>query len=208
MLRSELSLQTSQCKLFHPQLRNLEPGHSLEALIELLDRNKCISKAELEVKMDQGSPIATLLMGRRSSDPSAFFLGRLRAKKLETVWSTAKGLLTNHETINELRPSPAFAEQLSLRLSAKKQNFYVLRLIKILVKKMSADNRKRLSKAFINNLTPHATGDIGSINPDALIVFELMNTPQTRSIIATTLKNLKPGQVKIKLMNRFGQVLR
>ncbi|MGB0646507.1 MAG: hypothetical protein ACPGQS_04985 [Bradymonadia bacterium] len=208
LTRSDVTLTTRQCKLFHGRLNNTEPGHTLDALIKLLDQNKCITDEELETKMREGSPIATLLLGRRSMDSNVFFLNRLKAKDLKTVWSTAKGLLSDYQAIQLLTPPNAFAEQLALRLSPKKENFYVLRLLKTIVKKMSDDQRKQLSKSFITNLTPYANGKIGSIHPDALIVFELINTPQSISIIAKTLRNLKPGQVQIKLMNRFGHVLK
>jgi hypothetical protein len=61
--------------------------------------------------------------------------------------------------------------------------------------------------AFMDRVEPFATGKVGAIHTDALLILESIASPQSLEIIRSSLKALNPGQVKVKLMSRFGHHL-
>jgi hypothetical protein len=207
LVQHKVVLSLHQCESYRTTIKALTQPHAQEALLTLLSRSRCLSDESVQASMAAGSPMATLITGKRSADPRAFFLARLNDPNHQIASLASQALLLDQKTVALLTPIEPYAQALSKQLQPKVQNFYTLRLLKQLVMLKDRDTKLLLNRQFIARLTPFATGAIGEIHTDALLILERLNTPDARKVIRVSLMGLKPGQVRVKLMSRFGQFL-
>ncbi len=207
LLQHGSRLTPSQCTAYKLSTRLIKETHVRERRVALLHRDGCSTQADLEAAVLNGSPMATLLMGLDSTDPNHFFLKRLTQPDQSTASITAQALLLKPETLEGLKPIETFANALAKHLKPKVQNFYVLRLLQRLIARTTSPIGERLGVGFIRQVAPLAKGQFGAIHTDALLILEHIGNTAALAVIKQTLKALNPGQVRVKLMTRFGYIL-
>lgn len=207
LAQHKTELSPSQCTAFSTQSHLLTVPHAQETLLGLLHRGGCISSKSIMAAMKNGSPMATLISGRSSARPNQFFLRQLGHADQRIASIAAQALLLDPKVVEGLKPVNRYAEVLSKQLQPKVQNFYILRLLKELITQVQDATTLNLGEPFIRRIAPFATGKVGEIHTDALLILEKLDTRPARKVIKTALKALNPGQVRVKLFTRFGHIL-